>query len=241
MKNVSRMSAPRCGFTLIELSIVLVIIGLIVGGILVGQNLINAASVRAQITQIEKYNRAANTFYGKYGYLPGDIPAGVATQFGFAARGNIPGQGNGDGVLQGLCQYGWSEAGGETAMFWVDLSTARLIDDSLSTATATGAPASNVTGSGVANYMPNAKMNSALYVYVWDTVNNLPATMANNYPGPYFGISAVTTVENSCGKIISNNIIPVMQAYNLDAKIDDGLPLSGNVLALGVNNDPTSV
>ena len=40
----------RCdGFTLIELSIVLVIIGLIVGGVLVGQNLISAAEVRLQI------------------------------------------------------------------------------------------------------------------------------------------------------------------------------------------------
>ena len=41
------------GFTLIELSIVLVIIGLIVGGVLVGQDLIRAAQVRATISQIE--------------------------------------------------------------------------------------------------------------------------------------------------------------------------------------------
>ena len=46
------------GFTLIELSIVLVIIGLIVGGILVGQDLINAAAIRAQIAQVEKYQTA---------------------------------------------------------------------------------------------------------------------------------------------------------------------------------------
>ena len=38
------------GFTLIELSIVLVIIGLLVGGVLVGQDLIRAAGVRAQIS-----------------------------------------------------------------------------------------------------------------------------------------------------------------------------------------------
>lgn len=47
MKNQS-------GFTLIELSIVLVIIGLIVGGVLVGRDLIKAAEVRAQVSQIEK-------------------------------------------------------------------------------------------------------------------------------------------------------------------------------------------
>ena len=53
-------------FTLIEMSIVLVIIGLIVGGVLVGQDLIRAAYVRAQVSQIEKFNTALNTFYGKY-------------------------------------------------------------------------------------------------------------------------------------------------------------------------------
>jgi hypothetical protein len=79
------------------MSIVLVIIGLLVGGILVGQDLIRAAEARAQITQIEKYNSAVNTFRGKYGYLPGDINAATATQFGFVPRGYIDGEGDGNG------------------------------------------------------------------------------------------------------------------------------------------------
>ena len=60
-------SHKSAGFTLIELSIVLVIIGLIIGGVLVGRDLIAAAQVRAQISQIEKYQTAVNTFRGKYG------------------------------------------------------------------------------------------------------------------------------------------------------------------------------
>ena len=89
----------KSGFTLIELSIVLVIIGLIVGGVLVGQDLIRAATVRAQISQIEKFNTAANTFFGKYGYLPGDIKDPEASNFGFAPRGPMPGEGDGNGLI----------------------------------------------------------------------------------------------------------------------------------------------
>ena len=50
----------KSGFTLVELSIVLVIIGLIIGGVVVGRDLIDAATIRAQISQIEKYNTAVN-------------------------------------------------------------------------------------------------------------------------------------------------------------------------------------
>ncbi|MGH9519815.1 MAG: type II secretion system protein, partial [Terriglobales bacterium] len=70
------------GFTLIEMAIVLVIIGLIVGSVLAGQDLIRAAEVRATISQIEKYQTAVNTFYGKYGALPGDIKDPEASMFG---------------------------------------------------------------------------------------------------------------------------------------------------------------
>src|ERR1700744_2868548 len=92
------------GFTLIELSIVLVIIGLIVGGILVGQDLIRAAETRAQISQIEKYNSAVNTFRGKFGALPGDMALSVANQFGFATGSSCDGttgKRDGNGLLDG--------------------------------------------------------------------------------------------------------------------------------------------
>ena len=79
MKN----SHKNNGFTLVELSIALVIIGLLVGGILVGRDLIESARIRTQVRQIEQLNTAANTFKNKYGSLPGDIHQTKAAQFGF--------------------------------------------------------------------------------------------------------------------------------------------------------------
>ncbi len=132
----------QCGisaFTLIELSIVLVIIGLKVGGVLVGRDLINASYVRAQITQIEKYNQAVNTFRDKYSELPGDIEPGLVTKFGFTTvpvRGGIAGEGNGDGIIHSVSfgnPYGWGIAG-EALFIWADLSAnTHLIDGNFST------------------------------------------------------------------------------------------------------------
>lgn len=68
------------GFTLVELAIVLVIIGLIVGGVLSGQTLINSAKVRSQMSQIDQFDAALNAFRARYDCIPGDCldTSGVA-------------------------------------------------------------------------------------------------------------------------------------------------------------------
>ncbi len=95
----SSYSKAEDGFTLIEISIVLVVIGLIAGVILVGQDLINAAAIQAQISQIQGYNTAVRTFEVKYNNLPGDIPNPAAGNYGFQPRGQYAGEGDGNGVL----------------------------------------------------------------------------------------------------------------------------------------------
>lgn len=63
----------EAGFTLIELSIVLVIIGLLIGGILKGQELINSTRVKTQMAQVDGVRAAMNSFQDKYMALPGDM------------------------------------------------------------------------------------------------------------------------------------------------------------------------
>jgi prepilin-type N-terminal cleavage/methylation domain-containing protein len=82
----------EAGFTLIELSIVLIIIGLLIGGVLQGQQLINGTRIKTQVSQIDGLRAAVNTFQDKYLALPGDATAanfiGFVAATGGGARGN---------------------------------------------------------------------------------------------------------------------------------------------------------
>ena len=108
------------GFTLIEISIVLVIIGLITGGVLVGRDLIKAAQIRAMISQLEKYDASVNTFQSKYNGLPGDIIPQRAAPLGFVTRTGAEGDGDGNGIIYALGGgNGWYALGGENVLFFI--------------------------------------------------------------------------------------------------------------------------
>jgi prepilin-type N-terminal cleavage/methylation domain-containing protein len=248
-----RARSHEQGFTFIELSIVLTIVGLIVGGVLVGQSLLGAAAVRAQISQIEKYQAAVNTFKGKYGYLPGDIRDPDASSFGFAARGQYPGEGDGNGILEGVIananawnyHQGIAQGTGETAMFWVDLTKAGLIEGGFATASSNVVvPISSVTETTTPSldaYFPNAKLSKGIYVYVWSggitfNGNNVDSGDQTNY----YGLAPISSMTGGSGGGMIATTPPAMtvaQAYNIDMKIDDGFPASGNVTATYVRTN----
>ncbi|MCH7859804.1 MAG: prepilin-type N-terminal cleavage/methylation domain-containing protein, partial [Candidatus Marinimicrobia bacterium] len=69
----SRKKKRQQGFTLVELSISLVIIALVVAAIVSGMELKRVAELRSVISDIHKFNTAIRIFENKYNYLPGDI------------------------------------------------------------------------------------------------------------------------------------------------------------------------
>ena len=227
-------------FTLIELSIVLVIIGLIVGGVLVGQDLIAAATLRAQITQIERFNTAVNTFRAKYdNNLPGDMPAANAVSSGLSpsvASRTWSGisYGNGDGILENPAAANPGPPNGfEFYLFWQDLLNAGLITDSLMSITNQGGSAIPCQLSGAFCAVP-AKIGqgNGMYAYSGGVQSGGNTWTSNNTN--YWGLS-VPVAYLGGGWVSSNPGLTVSQAYAIDTKIDDGYPQSGNVTAAYLN------
>ena len=88
------MKKQQTGFTLIELAIVLVIIGLLLGGVLKGQELINSAKVKNLANDFKTVQVYIYGYQDKYKSLPGDDPTAV-THLGTGAGQATTTVGNG--------------------------------------------------------------------------------------------------------------------------------------------------
>ena len=86
----------QSGFTLVEIAIVLVIIGLLLGGVLKGQELIENGRVKNAAADMNGITAAYNSYLDRYRRLPGD-DAGAVVARGTSWTGVVAG--NGDGVI----------------------------------------------------------------------------------------------------------------------------------------------
>lgn len=208
----------NAGFTLVELAIVLVIIGLLVGGVLVGQDLIKAAEIRAVSSDLQKYDTGAAAFRTKYNGIPGDLINTKCNSF-FTATGvcgaGTDGLGDGDGMLengatdkQGL--------GGENLMFWRQMSEAQFIPfgSSFSSATAVA----GVTAADKDPVLPKARLRDITYVHATGI-----AGLNYYFIGNIAGTVAVPTIAAG---------LSPREALGVDEKIDDGNAARGVVLAV---------
>lgn len=168
------MRRHQSGFTLIEIAIVLVIIGLLLGGILKGQELITQARIRNVGNDFQSVTAAINLYQDRYRALPGDDPGAAAR---WTAAGSTTTSGTGDGTIgtgtAATPAYNSSTPGDESRLFWQHLRLAGLVGG----ATTTGAI-------GTAN-PPNAAsgitgvQNSAFGINgIVICSNNLPAKIA---------------------------------------------------------------
>lgn len=205
----------RRGFTLIELSIVLVIIGLIVGGILMGLDMIKAANIRATIGQVEKFKTASKTFTLKYNCLAGDCVDASSILGGS--------NGNGNGIL-GTTLFGDSEY----FYFWQHLALAGMIEGTY-TSTAPGS-----------TYLPNinfpaAKIGGGFGAWNLTAAANAGGALGGGsgkvFPGIYGdGLILGKQYGDLTSKIPIFPSLSGYDAYTIDLKFDDGLPAYGTIM-----------
>ncbi len=144
MKNFKHQQS---GFTLVEIAIVLVIIGLLLGGILKGQELINSAKVKNLATDFKTVPLYIYGYQDRFKALPGDDTKAIANLTSTTNPNAAVANGNGDGVISGL----WNSinAADESVQFWLAVRAANFAPGSTDFSSAAAVTASlptNVDG-----------------------------------------------------------------------------------------------
>lgn len=221
------------GFSLVELSIVLVIIGLLTGGILSGQSLIRASELRSLVTEATAYQTAIYSFQNKYGALPGDMrnaerfwgtdPDGCPTHSNRVQKSNTC-NGNGDGEL--------ANQSPDSFRAWQHLANGGFITGSYT----------GVTGAlGTVDYIfgensPASRLSNAGWGYLsYDNV-----LLLNGF---YFRqrYQNALQIGTSDGVYPDGQFLKTEEAWGIDTKIDDGRPAYGKVISNIACSTATSI
>jgi prepilin-type N-terminal cleavage/methylation domain-containing protein len=226
----------QAGFTLVELAIVLVIVGLLIGGILKGQELIAATRVNSTVSQIKAIDASTYTFNDTFGGKPGDlVNAGTKINGCSANNSCVPGvSGQGDGTISdgsssanmGAAFTSVEANKTEAEAFFVQLGKAELIGGINSSSTA---PVMNDTvlgttlGSGSHFRVAHSGTADVTVPIIGGTTDNSSqylllssSSLTGTVGGTYLGISSKA-------------------ASSLDIKMDDGKPGTGSVRGMSDN------
>jgi prepilin-type N-terminal cleavage/methylation domain-containing protein len=194
------MRKIKSGFTLVELAVVIVIIGLIAASIITGSSIIKSAKLKSIISEVNSYTTAIYIYMDAYDYLPGDHPN--ATSY-WPTSGN----GDGDNLI---------ELTNEEYRVFQHLSLAGLISGSYSGVNE-GSPRWQL-----GKNLPVVKSGGAYWI--------ISDWLLHGRKGLLIELTGVCPNPAQCGGSGEDGpfLLPSDAKY-LDNKIDDGLPLEGQV------------
>lgn len=207
MFNVGKIKSDK-GFTLVELAIVLVIIGLILAGIIKGQELITNAKIKRAYNVQKEIAAAVYTYFDRYQFYPGDDPQ-AATRFTPALP--VPTNGNGNaliaaGAASTAANFACTATGTEQCDLWAELRLSGIL---------TGSGFTNPThpyGGAVAiSYfnMPAIGAGSAAQLTHWIQLQNMPYDVCKILDQQYDDGNLATGVGAGTGAIRgTTNYIP---------------------------------
>lgn len=204
MINSTGMTAigRQAGFTLIEIAIVLVIVGLLIGGVLQGQQLIENSRVRAAVNNINGIATAMYSYRDRYGRWPGDDgPAAAISGRGGPWSVLTANGGNNDGfIATSTSGYTFSpQVNTEGQFFWQHLRAAGFL---------TGDP--SVTGVSLVPTNPFGGLFGVMTAELYQTA------------GAGTGLQGIKACLSQ---------LPGAAAAAIDRQLDDGEPDSGRVRA----------
>jgi prepilin-type N-terminal cleavage/methylation domain-containing protein len=198
------------GFTLVELSIVLVVVGLLISGVLLAQSMIQSAKINSFSKQIQQYDIAVSNFKTKFKHLPGDAPACG---------------GNGDGyIFDGFTQdFTWRA---EIRSFWNCLSIFQNVKENEAGYLSQLAPVPGIS-------MPKTKIGDKQTGIVGVTTQ---LSVRQVFVGKaIYGIGGMTgNINLGIAYLFFSEIYPTISASDalaVDKKMDDGVANAGSVRA----------